>query len=280
LQKIGEPEQLEVILNNPILKKEYELLNGIRGKYFHGLFDLSASLLEPLRPTITEQLNALEGKLSWSIVFAPVPLPEDLVVFSMLSKLAKKARATVNRAFYARVQEWRRKFTRIMLAEEKDMHCGLVDLAEKDAPLRKFRYGTGLVTEDIVEMESVSKITGKVRVQKQSIGRLTEDIMRRRQMDAVRYPVILERQREARKVTEAEAPEPLPTGPAAAQAAQGQIMTQLKSTGYNEIIIAYRQHESGRFSVYSIWDGEKRGFICNAESELTFIPDDWATMPE
>jgi hypothetical protein len=56
-------------------------------------------------------------------------------------------------------------------------------------------------------------------------------------------------------------------------------VAKLEHTGYNEIIIAYRQHESGRFPVYSTWNGQKLGFDCNPESGLTFVPDDWKSMP-
>jgi hypothetical protein len=312
---------LQTILDNPLMKKEYDKLGGIRGKYYYGLHDLSGSLLDPQLGKISQQLNSIQesGKLSWGIVFAPVPFVDDLVVFYLLNILAKIARGiSPNHFLYTRVQEWRRKFTRIKLAQEDDMHCGLVDIAEKDAPLGRFRYGTGLVTEDSEKVldEVRSRDMGMDVFTSKPAGRLTEQVMYKRQMDALEKdelgnPVILKRAREARaKKAEAEAkakreaeakrqaeappmlvssgapPPPPPKSsppnasirPAAAQAAQGEIVAKLEHTGYNEIIIAYRQHESGRFPVYSTWNGQKLGFDCNPESGLTFVPDDWKTM--
>jgi hypothetical protein len=326
-------DKLQAILDNPLLKKEYDKLGGIRGKYYYGLHDLSGSLLDPQLGKISQQLNSIQesGKLSWGIVFTPVPFVDDLVVFYLLNILAKIARGiSPNHFLYTRVQEWRRKFTRIKLAQEDDMHCGLVDIAEKDAPLKRFRYGTGLVTEDKEKVldEVRSKDIGMDVFTSKSAGRLTEQVMYKRQMDALGKdesgnPVILKRAREARAKREAEAeaeakraeakreaearrqaeappmlvssavpPPPPPKSsppkssppnssirPADAQAAQGQIVAKLEHTGYNEIIIAYRQHESGRFPVYSTWNGQKLGFDCNPESGLTFVPDDWKSMP-
>jgi hypothetical protein len=213
--------------------------DGERGKYALGLHDLSGSLLNPARPSIFDQLNsksdAAGSKLrDWVVVFMPVAGTEDHVVFNLLNAAAKEVRDRFP-LFYRRVQEMRRRMSRIKLAEEKDMHCGFVDVSTgataADAPLKKYRYGLGSV----------------------KAGKLTPHIAERRKNLALHYNSILAR-----------------------------------TTGYNEIIIAYREHASGHFPVAARWDfgalpAIKRfrvvRDVAGTETATTvFIPDAWRTL--
>jgi hypothetical protein len=133
--------------------RNFELTPGNeKGKYKHGLHDLSGSLLDPDKPTISDQLRWKDFKnvapevrsgakfVKWYVIFMPMAQPEDLGLFHPMNSASKRLRSVCPDIYY-RVVDIRQRMSRIKLAEEDDMGCGLIDVARVEAPAPKFRYG-------------------------------------------------------------------------------------------------------------------------------------------
>lgn len=211
-----------------------------RGKYVYGLHDLSASLLDPLRPTLTEQLNSTDGKLlNYDEVFMPVASEEDHQVYCLLSKHAKSNREHVAKSasvdehgeLYSLMVKIRRSMTRIKLAEDKDMHCGFIDIRKIGSEVSKYRYGLGAMTDKGVKTPKVTEAREKAALHYKSITALART-----------------------------------TG-----------------SGYNEIIIAYREHKSPLFPIIARWNGTAFDILTRGGVPVTVaktIPDLWANFVE
>ena len=125
-----------------------------RGKYEHGLHDLSASLMSPDKPTISEQVRwkppknvsaevAKSAKFNkWAVIFMPLGQPQDLALFALLNSMAKEARLR-QPAFYGRVVEMRRQITRMQARRRRGHRRRLPERADQggdagEVPLRPF----------------------------------------------------------------------------------------------------------------------------------------------
>jgi len=117
-----------------------------RLKYKLGLHDLSSSLMNPLKPKISEQARwDLDGiKKSWPLVFMPLPKIKDLVLFNLLNLLHKDWRGKGHDDLAETLAYIRRRMTRVKLAQDSDMGAGLINVnpaASGDPSRAKFRYG-------------------------------------------------------------------------------------------------------------------------------------------
>src|SRR6185312_2318830 len=120
--------------------------NGERLKYRNGLHDMSASLCTPKLPKLTNQVRWKHGELSVRVtVFMPLAWPADLEAFYRLNAAAKAGQGTYPNG-YVKTTEWRRRMTRIKLAEGEAIGAGLRDVGTSDKP--KIRYG---MKEELVD---------------------------------------------------------------------------------------------------------------------------------
>lgn len=179
-----------------------------RLKYKLGLHDLSASLMNPKKPTISEQARwDLDGtKKDWPIVFMPLPKMEDLVVFNMLNLLHKEWRKGGHDDLAETVAFVRRRMTRVKLAQDSDMGAGLINVnpgGSGDPNKAKFRYGLAdvqskKITEKLwlpVYKEGVSLLRQAKALEYQSIlatqqGSSNEIVVAFRQHKSPRFPII------------------------------------------------------------------------------------------
>jgi hypothetical protein len=115
---------------------------GLTTKYKLGLFDLSASLLNPLVPSIKGQVRwSLAGsgdKKFWPVVFVALPKPQDVAMYTTLRKFAA---ATKDSELQGIVSFIRNRMTRPMLASSTDMGAGPYILSPKDSAHPRIKYG-------------------------------------------------------------------------------------------------------------------------------------------
>lgn len=126
-----------------------------RTKYKLGLHDLSASLMNPDKPTIKEQARwDLDGsKKDWPIIFMPLPPHADIAVYRLLGALHKEWRKDGHDLLITTLDHIRRRFTRVQLAQDSDMGAGLINMYTRgsgDPNRAKFRYG-------MADVQSVEK---------------------------------------------------------------------------------------------------------------------------
>jgi hypothetical protein len=118
----------------------------LRQKYFWGLHDVSAVLLDPTRRLkIGEagtQMYMTTGDTTY--VFMPVTREQDMAVFFMLNTLAKSF-LTGSGMFKLFMTELKARLTRIKLAFEGDAGAGFVDFAPVGALEPSFKYGFGKI---------------------------------------------------------------------------------------------------------------------------------------
>ncbi len=133
-----------------------------------GLHDLSASLLDGRRP-ISEQLKHYQDAYT---LFMPLPLEEDLILFDVLNKMAKRE----TDANVKLIREIRSQLTRVKLAQASDMGTKYVDISDPKDKEGSFRYG----------------VTGTVIRTKGAIGtKATDEELFNRKTNALRYKSIL-----------------------------------------------------------------------------------------
>jgi hypothetical protein len=113
---------------------------GVRRKYELGLFDLSASLLNPGYPTIKGQLrwSAQSTKKLWPVVFIPLPKPADVRLYHKLKEFAAAQKDPV---LLGIVNFIRQRMTRPMLAAAGDIGAGPFDVAPAGSRRPKIKYG-------------------------------------------------------------------------------------------------------------------------------------------
>lgn len=248
----------------------FGLFQGERLKYLHGLHDLSGSLLTPTIAKISTQLRWKDQSLedsklnSWINIFMPMAKPEDMALFNQLNFMAKQVRAQ-RPLLYTRVQEMRRRMSRIKLAEAADIGAGLRNIAPSGQD-PKFRYGLKSDPDP-----ATGRLTGVDHVRAQN---------------ALNYPSILP-QPPARisppaSLLSAAAAAAAGPGPPGSSAAPPPPPPGAKTTNTNEIVICYREHAGFRFPIFATWDKRAKAFICmagEASSKLIVdgrIPDVWA----
>lgn len=242
------------------LKERLDPVNldgGQRLKYKKGLHDLSASLLTPKIPKLTDQVRWKDDSqkdsklLTWCTVFMPLPEPGDMAVFDLLNTLGKQARLTQPKV-YEKVVWMRHRMTRLKLADSVDIGAGLRDVATGN-PLGKdykpnFKYGMkGFLGED-------GKLTG---------------IDATRHQKALNYPSIL------------------PTDQQIAEKQKRMMELENKDAiNTNEIVISYRAHEGVRFPLFTMWDAKEKAFVGLKQEEGSKwvkdgkIPNEWALTVE
>lgn len=109
-------------------------------KYFLGLHDLSASVLNPRVPISRQTFNKItEGDL---YAFMPLGDPEDQNVFMILKDLAKHKPLHNNVDFVDAVKIISTQFTRLKLACDHDMGTNFAAVPSKKPLGFKFQYGT------------------------------------------------------------------------------------------------------------------------------------------
>ncbi|MEJ8857566.1 hypothetical protein WKW79_23545 [Variovorax robiniae] len=209
-----------------------------RLKYKLGLHDLSASLMNPDKPTIKEQarweLDPIGSKSKWPLVFMPLPKQKDLVVFNLLNLLHKEWRTAGHLDLAETVARIRRRMTRVKFAQDSDMGAGLINAnpaGSGDPNLAKFRYG-------MADVQGKEGTTLTVYIKGISLVR---------QAKALEYQSIL--------------------------------ATQTSSS--NEIVVAFRQHDSPRFPMIGLWNGngvDLEGGPTGIQGN--FIPNNWASTVE
>lgn len=166
-----------------------------RLKYKMGLHDLSASLLNPRKPTISEQQrwkHSGEKRDRWIAIFMPLPQPLDLALFHQLNTLAKRS-ATQCPSLYAELVDIRSKMTRVKLAAPVDMSAGLRNIAPAGAPPH-FSYGLkrplgpngGLTGEDQARYEFALHYTDILSFQ---TGSSNEIVIAYRRHASTRFPL-------------------------------------------------------------------------------------------
>lgn len=231
-----------------------------RGKYVLGLHDLSASLLDPQKPVLSNQCRWKDdgkatGKFNeWILVFMPIADAEDVKVLNMLSYMSKVYIANEwhdqdpHRTFCNTVRHMSKRMTRIKFGQSSDMGAGFVNKELRADALPKFRYGAG-----DVQGEWKPAIPGsKTLVLKQHYA---EGVSKTRAQAALDYSKLLEVQR-------------------------------TNGSTSNEVILCVREHEGTRFPLYAEWDGTIGGFEClPGEASSAFIhgrvvPDQWEQTRE
>jgi hypothetical protein len=177
-----------------------------RMKYELGLHDISASLLDPAKPTITEQLRwkpeAMGKGLDWAVVFMPLPEVEDLATLELLKYLAKPLKDKAPTVYRA-VSFMKNRMTRVKFAQETDMGAGFLETGSAEDP--HLRYGaTDFQTEKRgtlsvpVYMAGISQVRrSKAREYKmilakqRELGSLSNEIVvAYRQNASPRFPII------------------------------------------------------------------------------------------
>jgi hypothetical protein len=126
---------------------------NIKHKYAQGLFDLSASLLNPTYLTIKGQLRwPFDGQnAKWPVVFIPLPAPDDVSLYNVLKIRGEQ---TKDQELQALIKFIRRRMTRPKLADAADMGAGPYDVAAKGQPA-KIKYGwksnNGVLTQKTID---------------------------------------------------------------------------------------------------------------------------------
>jgi hypothetical protein len=262
--------------SNP--KHFFDPETGKREKNKLGLHDLSATLLNGERD-IHPQLAPYDNPTI--VVFMPVPKEKDLQVFAILNDLTKR----MNKDF---IREMRSKLTRVKLAQVVDMHTGYVDISDGNGPM-KVRYGhTGLspkeheedaapkggsvTAEDLQRRAQGLKPVDRVKPPPDKAQ--LEKLLRDRKAAALRYKKILVEEIDLppgeqlpralvpvlHELNNGNAPPPPLNGPPPPKGAKA------KTPDYNEIVMAYRAHESGKFPLFTRWDAaESRFWILNED---------------
>jgi hypothetical protein len=219
-----------------------------RGKYYWGLHDLSASLFNPTKPTISEQCRWKEdgngrkdGKFNnWYLVFMPLAGQEEVALFLYMRKLAHPMKT--GGAFPEALARISKRMTRITYAQEADMGAGFVSIGHKGEgadQLPKFRYGAGDVQTETVDGREVP--------------RHVPNISAERAQKARDYNRLL-------------------------------LLQTEKGSTSNEIILRVRHHEGDRFPIITKWNDQRKGFECKPDEPGTqyipggFIPDHWASV--
>lgn len=120
--------------------ENFGMHEGERLKYRHGLHDLSGSLCSPMVPLITKQVRWKWGELAKrTTIFMPLAEPDDMALFHLMNTMAKQER-TRRPEVYDQVVFYRKRMTRLKLADSVDIGAGLHDIsATGDTP--KLRYG-------------------------------------------------------------------------------------------------------------------------------------------
>lgn len=122
---------------------------GIKNKYALGLFDLSASLLNPEYATIKGQLRWTidSTKATWRVIFMALPHEEDVALYNVLKIHAHETKDLVLQELLKFI---RHRMTRPKLAAAEDMGAGPYDIAPTGSPT-KIKYGwksdDGVLTE-------------------------------------------------------------------------------------------------------------------------------------
>jgi hypothetical protein len=155
-----------------------------RMKYELGLHDMSASLLDPTKATISEQLRWKfkgQGKgLEWAVVLMPLPKVEDLAVLALLRYAAKPLKDKVP-TFYRAVSFMKNRMSRVKFAQESDMGATFLEQGSAQDP--HLRYGA---TDFQVEKNNAGI----------EVSRYVAGISQLRRAKAREYNTILARQRE------------------------------------------------------------------------------------
>ena len=175
---------------------------SMRRKYALGLFDLSASLLNPDYSTIKGQFRwPLDGvKKLWRIVFIPLPKPEDVELYNTLKLFADAKKDPVLLGILKFI---RHRMTRPKMAAAEDMGAGPYDLAPKDSAHPKIKYGwksnEGVTTQETNErvktaatnyqeiIKNAKPITGRGEVKVVASNEITIAL---RQRNGKRFPII------------------------------------------------------------------------------------------
>jgi len=176
-----------------------------RTKYELGLHDMSASLLDPAKPTISEQLRwkaTARGKgLDWAVVLLPLPKVEDLATFELLKYAAKPLKDQAP-TIYRAVSYMKNRMSRVKFAQETDMGAAFLEKGSTTDP--HLRYGA-------TDVQTVKRNGIDVPVYRAGISQ-------ERRSKARQYNMILARQRQVGSLS-------------------------------NEIVVAFRQHESPKFPI-------------------------------
>ncbi len=175
---------------------------GIKNKYALGLFDLSASLLNPKYLTVKGQLRwSLTGeKKDWRVIFLALPHEDDVGLYNVLKVIAQQQRDPVLQHI---VKFIRHRMTRPKLAEGKDMGAGPYDVS-KPGEQPKFKYGwqskDGTLTEKTerraltaaVEYQSILNDSKPIKPREGSVKAVTsnEVTVAVRQHAGRRFPII------------------------------------------------------------------------------------------
>jgi hypothetical protein len=155
-----------------------------RMKYQLGLHDMSASLLDPAKNTITEQLRwkpTAKGKgLEWAVIFMPLPMVQDLATLELLRDGAKQLKDKAP-TLYRAVSFMKNRMTRVKFAQESDMGAAFLEKGSTQDP--HLRYGA-------TDYQGVG------------IGTVYRaDISQERRRKARRYNTILAKQREIKSLS-------------------------------------------------------------------------------
>jgi hypothetical protein len=138
--------------------------SGERGKYAHGLHDLSASLLDHEKP-ISGQLKGYENAV---VLFMPMPEEDDLRILAALARLDDR---NINALRF-----FKSHMTRMQAAQSSDMGTTFNDLSKEGGP-DTFKYGA----------------TGTIIRKKGGIGvPATEAELKARKTNALEYKKILQ----------------------------------------------------------------------------------------
>lgn len=220
-----------------------------RGKYYLGLHDLSASLFNPGKRTISEQCRWKDdgkgsGKFAdWHLVFVPLAPQGEVRLFNLMKSIADTHQKTGG-DFTEALARISKRMARITCAQETDMGAGFVSIGHKGEgadKLPRFRYGAGDVQSETVGSEVVVKhVPG---------------ISELRKKKALDYKGLL-------------------------------ALQDHKGSTSNEVILKVREHEGDRFPIYAKWDPRDKGFECKPDEKGSdyivggFIPDVWSEVIE
>jgi hypothetical protein len=220
-----------------------------RGKYALGLHDLSGSLFNPSKPTVSEQCRWKDdgkggGKFAdWLLLFTPLAPEADVRLYNLMKTTADTHQKGGGK-FAEAVARVSKRMTRITYAQETDMGAGFVSIGHKGEgadQLPRFRYGAGDVQSETVGSTTVVKhVPGISEVRKKK---------------ALNYMGLLT------------------------------LQDQRGSTS-NEVIVKVRQHEGDRFPIVAQWDANLKGFACLPDETSSgyiaggFIPDAWKRVQE
>ena len=177
---------------------------GMKQKYALGLFDLSASLLNPEYDSIKGQLRwTFDGsKGKWPVIFIALPDQDDVALYNLLKSYTRTNRDPI---LLGMVRFIRHRMTRPKLADPKDMGAGPYDISPEGRPA-KIKYGwktsaRGVVSEVTKErsntaafhyqsiLDEAKPITGRGDKKVVSSNEITVAL---RQTASTRFPVVTE----------------------------------------------------------------------------------------